>query len=83
MAAAVGAVVAWVVANAALATAIAMSVLSVAMSLMMKPKMPNQARGQAERKQVLRSSNAPVDWVYGHTVKSGLLAFAEEEVGGW
>lgn len=83
MAAAVGAVVAWVAANAALATAIAMSVLSVAMSLMMKPKMPNQARGQAERKQVLRSSNAPVDWVYGHTVKSGLLAFAEEEVGGW
>ena len=83
MAAAVGAVVAWVVANAALATAIAMSVMSVAMTLMMKPKMPNQARGQAERKQVLRSSNAPVDWVYGHTVKSGLLAFAEEEVGGW
>ena len=83
MAAAVGAVVAWVAANAAVATAIAMAVLSVAMSLMMKPKMPNQARGQAERKQVLRSSNAPVDWVYGHTVKSGLLAFAEEEVGGW
>lgn len=83
MAAATAAVVAWVVANAALATAIAMSVLSVAMTLMMKPKMPNQARGQAERKQVLRSSNAPVDWVYGHTVKSGLLAFAEEEVGGW
>ena len=80
---AVGAVVAWVVANAALATAIAMSVLSVAMTLMMKPKMPNQARGQAERKQVLRSSNAPVEWVYGHTVKSGLLAFAEEEIGGW
>jgi hypothetical protein len=83
MAAAVGAVVAWVAANAAVATAIAMAVLSVAMSLMMKPKMPNQARGQAERKQVLRSSNAPVDWVYGHTVKSGLLAFAEEEIGGW
>ena len=83
MAAAVGVVVAWVVQNAALAVAIAMSVMSVAMTLMMKPKMPNQARGQAERKQVLRSSNAPVDWVYGHTVKSGLLAFAEEEVGGW
>lgn len=83
MAAAVGVVVAWVVQNAALAVAIAMSVMSVAMTLMMKPKIPNQARGQAERKQVLRSSNAPVDWVYGHTVKSGLLAFAEEEVGGW
>lgn len=83
MAAAVGVVVAWVVQNAALAVAIAMSVMSVAMTLMMKPKMPNQARGQAERKQVLRSSNAPVEWVYGHTVKSGLLAFAEEEVGGW
>lgn len=83
MAAAVGVVVTWVVQNAALAVAIAMSVMSVAMTLMMKPKMPNQARGQAERKQVLRSSNAPVEWVYGHTVKSGLLAFAEEEVGGW
>lgn len=83
MAAAVGVVVAWVVQNAALAVAIAMSVMSVAMTLMMKPKMPNQARGQAERKQVLRSSNAPVEWVYGHTVKSGLLAFAEEEIGGW
>lgn len=83
MGAAVGLAVAWVVENAALAAAIAMSVMSVAMTLMMKPKMPNQARGQAERKQVLRSSNAPVDWVYGHTVKSGLLAFAEEEVGGW
>ena len=83
MAAAVGVVVAWVVQNAALAVAIAMSVMSVAMTLMMKPKIPNQARGQAERKQVLRSSNAPVEWVYGHTVKSGLLAFAEEEVGGW
>lgn len=47
MAAAVGAVVAWVVQNAALAVAIAMSVMSVAMTLMMKPKMPNQARGQA------------------------------------
>lgn len=83
MAAAIGVAVAWVVQNAALAVAIAMSVMSVAMTLMMKPKMPNQARGQAERKQVLRSSNAPVEWVYGHTVKSGLLAFAEEEVGGW
>lgn len=83
MAAAVGVVVTWVVQNAALAVAIAMSVMSVAMTLMMKPKMPNQARGQAERKQVLRSSNAPVEWVYGHTVKSGLLAFAEEEICGW
>ncbi len=79
---AVAAVVAFVV-QYGTAIAIAMSVMSVAMMLMMKPKMPNQARGQAERKQVLRSSNAPVEWVYGHTVKSGLLAFAEEEVGGW
>lgn len=79
---AVAAVVAFVV-QYGTAIAIAMGVLSVAMTLMMKPKMPNQARGQAERKQVLRSSNAPVEWVYGHTVKSGLLAFAEEEIGGW
>ncbi|MEG2114643.1 MAG: phage tail protein, partial [Hafnia sp.] len=40
-------------------------------------------RSQAEIKQTLRSSTAPEDWIYGHAVKGGLLAFAEEEVGGW
>lgn len=82
MGAAVAAVVAFI-STYSTAIAIAMSVLSVAMTIAMKPKMPSSARGQAERKQVLRSSTAPVDWVYGHTVKSGLLTFAEEEVGGW
>ena len=66
------------------AVAVAMAALSVAMTLTMKkPSMGSSARGQAERKQVLRSSTAPEDVVYGHTIKSGLLAFAEEEVGGW
>lgn len=66
------------------AVSVAMAALSVAMMLTMKkPSIGSSARGQAERKQVLRSSTAPEDVVYGHTIKSGLLAFAEEEVGGW
>lgn len=36
---------------------------------------------QQERKQVLRSSNAPVAAIYGKTQTSGLLFFAEEQSG--
>lgn len=83
MATAVGAVIAWIGANAALAAAIAMAVASMVMVMTMKVPSVDGVRGQAERKQVLRSSTAPEDWVYGVTVKSGLLSFAEEEAGGW
>ncbi|MGL4351610.1 MAG: phage tail protein, partial [Plesiomonas shigelloides] len=68
----------------ATAVSVAMAALSVAMVLTMKkPSLGSGGRGQAERKQVLRSAAAPEDWVYGLTIKSGVLAFAEEEKGGW
>lgn len=38
-------------------------------------------KGQQERKQVLRAATASRSVVYGTTVASGLLAFAEEEAG--
>ncbi|AUM58646.1 putative tail protein [Plesiomonas phage phiP4-7] len=66
------------------ALAAASALFSIVMTLTAKkPQMPSMARGQAERKQTLRSSTAPSDWVYGHTVKAGVLTFAEEEAGGW
>lgn len=77
----IGAIVAAVSSSA---FAIAMAAISIVMTLTAKkPQMPNSARGQAERKQVLRSSSAPTTWIYGSTISSGLLTFAEEEVGGW
>lgn len=40
-------------------------------------------QGQAERKQILRSSSAPKNYIYGKNRSSGLLMFAQEEdVGG-
>lgn len=66
------------------ALAAASAMFSIVMTLTAKkPQIPSMARGQAERKQTLRSSTAPSDWVYGHTVKAGVLTFAEEEAGGW
>lgn len=66
------------------ALAAASALFSIVMTLTAKkPQMPSMARGQAERKQTLRSSVAACDWIYGKTVKSGVLAFAEEEAGGW
>lgn len=66
------------------ALAAASALFSIVMTLTAKkPQMPSMVRGQAERKQTLRSSTAPSDWVYGHTVKAGVLTFAEEEAGGW
>lgn len=66
------------------ALAAASALFSIVMTLTAKkPQMPSMARGQAERKQTLRSSTAPSDWVYGHTVKAGVLSFGEEEKGGW
>ncbi|MGL4755960.1 MAG: phage tail tip protein J-related protein [Aeromonadaceae bacterium] len=74
---------AWIAANAAYIS-LAMAAISVAMTMMMKkPSLSSSSRSQAERKQTLRSSTAAEDWVYGKTIKSGLLVFAEEEPGGW
>lgn len=48
-----------------------------------KPKMPGMGdyKSQQERKQILRSSAASCNVIYGTTMHSGLLAFAEEESG--
>lgn len=56
---------------------------TLAGALMTKANVPSITgfTGQAERKQVLRSSSAPKTFVYGETVTSGLLFFAEEEDG--
>lgn len=52
-------------------------------ALLFKPAVPSIGAytSQQERKQVLRSSIAPMTFIYGTTVVSGLLFFAEEEKG--
>ena len=56
---------------------------SAAAALLTKTKVPSLGAytSQQERKQVLRSSSAPQVYVYGRTMTSGLLFFAEEEKG--
>lgn len=56
---------------------------SVAASLLTKMSVPSFGAftSQQERKQVLRSTSAPVTTIYGRTVCSGVLFFAEEEQG--
>lgn len=48
-----------------------------------KPKMPGMGdyTSMQERKQILRSSTAPCNVIYGTTMLSGVLIFAEEEEG--
>lgn len=41
----------------------------------------NAYKGQQERKQVLRAAAAPKTVVYGETISSGVMIFAEEEAG--
>lgn len=52
-------------------------------ALLFKPAVPSIGAytSQQERKQVLRSAIAPMTFIYGATVVSGLLFFAEEEKG--
>lgn len=56
---------------------------SVAAAVLIKPAVPSIGAytSQQERKQVLRSATAPMAFIYGCTVVSGLLFFAEEEAG--
>lgn len=68
----------------ALTTAMVITIAaSAAAALLMKTKVPSLSAytSQQERKQILRSSSAPQVYVYGRTVTSGLLFFAEEEKG--
>jgi predicted phage tail protein len=54
---------------------------TVAASLLIKPAIPSIGAytSQQERKQTLRSATAPMNFIYGATVVSGLLFFAEEQ----
>ncbi|QPB12057.1 central tail fiber J [Providencia phage PSTCR4] len=56
---------------------------TVAGSLLSKPKLPGMGniKSQQERKQVVRSSAASCNVIYGTTMISGVLIFAEEEPG--
>lgn len=56
---------------------------TVAGALLTKQSIPSLGNytPQAERKQVLRSSAAPCTYIYGKTVVSGTLFFAEEQAG--
>ncbi|MCE0801975.1 DUF1983 domain-containing protein [Buttiauxella sp. S04-F03] len=65
------------------ALAVALTIASVVASMALKPKTPGYGtfRDAAERKQVLRASAASRNIVYGRTVSSGVLIFAEEQAG--
>ena len=78
MAAAGAAAATWIAASTALIITIG---ASVAGALLTKPPSFGNYTSQQERKQVLRSSTAPQAHIYGRTVTSGLLFFAEEEKG--
>lgn len=78
MAAAGAAAATWIAASTALIITIG---ASVAGALLTKPPSFGDYTSQQERKQVLRSSTAPQAHIYGRTVTSGLLFFAEEEKG--
>ena len=54
---------------------------SAAAALLTKVPSLGAYTSQQERKQVLRSSSAPQVYIYGRTMTSGLLFFAEEEKG--
>lgn len=68
----------------ALTTALVITIAaSAAAALLTKTKVPGLGAytSQQERKQVLRSSVAPQVYIYGNTVVSGTLFFAEEQKG--
>lgn len=81
---AVGATAAASIGVISLTAAVVVGTLAtVAGSLLTKQSLPNLGNytSQQDRKQVLRSAAAPCSYVYGRTITSGLLAFAEEEKG--
>lgn len=80
MSAAVAAIAVWVGQNAA-TIAIAMTVASAAYSYSVAKKAKSAQSESAERKQIIRSSSLPLNYVYGRTRSSGLLLFAQEEAG--
>lgn len=81
MATAAIAVAAFITANAAV-IAIAVSLAAVGFAYYAAKKAKRgQGQNQAERKQILRSGAAPKTLLYGQTISSGVLIFAEEQPG--
>lgn len=81
MAVAIGAAVVAVGGWGAVAT-IAITVASMAYSYSVAKKAKDSAGGDpAERKQILRSSSAPKNYIYGRMRSSGVLVFAQEQEG--
>lgn len=78
--ASIAAISSFIVQNAA-TIAMVVSVASVGFSVYAAKKMGSMSSKQAERKQILRSSAAPVNWLYGENESAGLLVYAEEEAG--
>lgn len=81
---AVGATAAATAGYIAMSTALYISIAaSVAGTLLSKPSIPSLSSGttQQERKQVLRAAAAAQTIIYGRTVTSGVLFFAEEQAG--
>lgn len=71
---------AWISITTALVIVMAASVAGALLTKSSVPGLGNYKQ-QSERKQVLRSSAAPQQYIYGKTVVSGLLFFAEEQAG--
>ena len=63
------------------ATAIAIGMAAASFYLAKSVKAPGAAKSQSEMKQLLRSSRAPKQVVYGRTMISGAMVFAEEQTG--
>lgn len=81
MAVAIGAAVVAVGGWGTVAT-VALTVASMAYSYSVAKKAKDAAGGDpAERKQILRSSSAPKNYIYGQVRSSGVLVFAQEEEG--
>ncbi|EKY6155069.1 DUF1983 domain-containing protein [Escherichia coli] len=78
-----GAMAAGITTAMGIALAVASVAVGVVGSMLARPKLPSYSdyMSQQDRKQVLRSSAAADVVIYGHTVVSGLLIFAEEAAG--
>lgn len=80
MAAAVAAAVAYV-GGLGVVAQVALAAASFAYAYSAQKKAKSASQDPAERKQILRSSSAPKNYIYGRTRSAGLLTFAQEEPG--
>lgn len=61
--------------------AVALSAASLAYSYSMAKKAKSASQDPAERKQIVRSSSAPINHIYGRVRSAGVLTFAQEQGG--